>query len=256
MSLLAPILFALLAWWLGTLLVIWLDGLPPRTFRWSLAGATLLLLLGFGLAGQEPARDGMSGAYGAFLGGFLVWAWQEVSFYTGFVTGPRKHPCPPGCRGWRHFGHALQVSLWHELAILASAGALWWGTSGTEHRFAFLTFALLWFLHETARISVFLGVRNISAPFLPEHLSYLSSFLRVRRMNAFLPLAILASAGLTAWLTVRALDAGDPAVATGWGLLAGLALLGVLEHLFLVAPIPLDRLWAIGLRLRARDERG
>jgi len=41
---------------------------------------------------------------------------HEISFHMGYVTGPRK----PGCHGWVHFGHALKVSLWHELAIVAS----------------------------------------------------------------------------------------------------------------------------------------
>ncbi|MBV8868454.1 MAG: DUF3623 family protein, partial [Acetobacteraceae bacterium] len=40
---LAPVLFALFVWWFSTGLIIFLDGLPRRTFRWSMLGATVLL---------------------------------------------------------------------------------------------------------------------------------------------------------------------------------------------------------------------
>ena len=60
------------------------------------------------------------------VAGVLAWGWQELSLYTGFVTGPRKQFCPAGCTGWRHFGHALGVNLWHEIAIVAVALGTWW----------------------------------------------------------------------------------------------------------------------------------
>ena len=45
LSYLLPALYALFAWWFSTGLVMYLDGLPQRTFRWSMAGATVLLNL-------------------------------------------------------------------------------------------------------------------------------------------------------------------------------------------------------------------
>lgn len=239
-------------WWLATGAVIYLDGLPRRTFPWTMAGATLLLVGGLALSGLVRDDSGVAAAYLSFLGGFLVWVWQEVSFYTGYVTGPRKHACPEGCRGWRHFGHALQVSLWHELAIVASAVVLWVAVAPGSNRVAFWAFVILWVMHESARINVFLGVRNLSEEFLPAHLRYLSSFLRRRRMNPLLPLSVAASALLAALLLQATLGATEAGARAGLGLLAGLAFLGVVEHIFLVLPVPLDRLWSWGLRSRKR----
>ena len=38
-----PVLFTLFVWWFSTGVILFLDGLPKRTFRWSMFGATILL---------------------------------------------------------------------------------------------------------------------------------------------------------------------------------------------------------------------
>ena len=117
-------LFALFVWWFSTGAILFLDGLPRPTFKYSLAGATVLTVAAlFGLA-QSAHNATPNGAFVAFACGLTVWAWQEITFYMGAVTGPRKHLCEEGCSGWKHFGHALQVSLWHELSIVAFAIAV------------------------------------------------------------------------------------------------------------------------------------
>jgi putative photosynthetic complex assembly protein 2 len=37
-----PALYALFLWWLSTGVILYLDRLPRRTFRWSMLGATAL----------------------------------------------------------------------------------------------------------------------------------------------------------------------------------------------------------------------
>ena len=116
-----PILFALFVWWFSTGAIIYLDGLPGRTFKWSMLGATALLGAAlYGLSVSSATTRRVHGAYVAFASALVAWGWHEISFYMGYVTGPRKHACAEGCSGWAHLGHALQVSLWHELAIVAS----------------------------------------------------------------------------------------------------------------------------------------
>ena len=90
-----PALFALFIWWFSTGSIMYLDGLPRRTFKWSILGATIL----FGLslwATAATKNDDLSvrAAYAAFTYGLLAWGWQEISFYMGYVTGPRRAPCP------------------------------------------------------------------------------------------------------------------------------------------------------------------
>ena len=127
-----PALHGLLIWWFSTGLILLLDGLPQRTFRWSMAAATILLIgAAFGLVASSTDTT-VAGAYIAFTCAVVIWGWLEISFYMGFVTGPRTQHCHHDCHGWRHFGHAIQASLYHELAVLVLAGvviALTWNSS-------------------------------------------------------------------------------------------------------------------------------
>ena len=120
-----PALYALLIWWASTGLVLYLDSLPSRTYRWSLLGATALLpvaLIVLELAARSPTPVA---AYVAFTAALIVWGWLEFAFLTGVLTGPRREGCPVGCVGWRRFTYAVQALLWHELAIVAGARLSW-----------------------------------------------------------------------------------------------------------------------------------
>ena len=246
-----PVLYALFVWWFSTLAVIFLDNLPRHTFRWSLLGGTLLFGIGlYGLA-SSSADASVRGAYQAFTFGLLVWGWQELSFYTGYVTGPRRHACDAGCSGWRHFGHALQVSLYHELAIIASVAAIVWLTWGQPNQIGTWTFVVLWWMHESARLNVFLGVRNVNEEFLPEHLKFLRSFLTTRPMNLLFPISVTVSTVIAALLFQRAFTADASAFDTaGYTFLGAMMTLAILEHWFLVLPLPAAELWRWGLRQR------
>ena len=59
-----PVLYALFVWWFSTGLILWLDGLPRRTFRWSLLGATRALAASASTAWRSAAQDtSVVGAY-------------------------------------------------------------------------------------------------------------------------------------------------------------------------------------------------
>ncbi len=246
-----PALFALFVWWFSTGLIMYLDGLPPRTFKWSLAGATVLLALSLG--GLALTRDTLTlrGAYLAFTFGLLAWGWQEISFYMGFVTGPRRAPCEENCRGWRHFGHAIQTSLWHELAIIASGIAVVALTWHGRNQVGTWTFMVLWWMHQSAKLNVFLGVRNLNEEFLPEHLRFLRSFLTKKSMNLLFPVSITVSTVILVRLVQAATAAGASRFdAAGFCFLATLMALAILEHWLLMLPLPAAALWGWSLRSR------
>lgn len=250
MTYLWPALFAVFAWWFSTGVIIYLDGLPQRTFKWSMTAATLLAAVSLWGLWASADDASLSGVYCAFASALGLWAWHEMSFYMGYVTGPRRHGCEPGCRGWAHFGHAVQVSLWHELAILAAFAVVLAVTAESANRIGLWTFAILWGMHESARLNVFLGVRNVNEQFLPAHLAYLKSFLRKKPMNALFPLAVTVTTALFGILAAEAAYAGGPAAAAGLTFLAAMTGIGVLEHWFLVLPIPAEALWNWGMRSR------
>jgi len=246
-----PALATLLVWWFSTGLILFLDGLPRRTYRWSMGVATAVGCAAiYGLA-RTSGDATMAGAYLSFVCGVLVWGWHELSFLTGFVTGPRVTPCPPGASGWRRFGYAVETLIFHELAILVTAVLLVALTRDAVNQVGTAAFLLLWLLRLSAKLNLFLGVPNLAAEFLPDHLRYLRSYQARRGMNALFPLSVT---GATAALVLLAQGAVAPGAGafetTGFALLATLAALGLLEHWFLVLPLPVAALWRWGFRSR------
>jgi putative photosynthetic complex assembly protein 2 len=246
-----PALYALFIWWFSTGVIMYLDGLPRKTFKWSILGATLLMV--FSLWGVYASRNDASveGAYCAFSCGLLAWGWQEISFYMGFVTGTRKEPCPEGCSGWKHFGHAIQTSLWHELAIIAMGVVIVALTWGAKNQIGMWTFMVLWWMHQSAKLNVFLGVRNLNEEFLPEHLQFLKSFLTKKPMNLLFPLSITISTVILVKLVQAAVHAhGSHFDAAGFCFLAMLMGLAIVEHWLLMLPLPAAALWGWSLKSR------
>ena len=222
-----------------------------KTFKWSILGATALMV--FSLWGVYASRNDASvrGAYCAFSCGLLAWGWQEISFYMGYVTGTRKQPCADGCSGWKHFGHAIQTSLWHELAIIASGIVIVALTWGAQNQIGMWTFMVLWWMHQSAKLNVFLGVRNLNEEFLPEHLQFLKSFLTKKPMNLLFPLSITISTVILVRLVEAAVHAhGSRFDAAGFCFLAMLMGLAILEHWLLMLPLPAAALWGWSLKSR------
>lgn len=246
-----PVLYTLFVWWFSTGLILYLDGLPRGTFRWSLVGATALLVLGlYGLA-QSQDDTSVFGAYVAFTSGVLVWGWQEVGFLMGFITGPRRDPCPIGCSGWRHLGHAIQAMLYHEVSLAVTAVIVTAITWGGANQVGTWTFLILWGMRESAKLNMFLGVRNLNEEFLPDHLQFLRSFFRRKAMNLLFPVSITVSMVILTLLVSEAVATGSSDFdAAGYAFLSTLMALAILEHWFLVLPIPTASLWRWGLRSR------
>ena len=65
-------------------------------------------------------------------------------------------------------------------------------------------------MHESARLNVFLGARNLNEHFLPPHLAYLGSFLRKRPMNLLFPFSVTISTAICGVLATEAAFAADP----------------------------------------------
>lgn len=249
---LLPIAFVIFAWWFGTGAILYLNGLPRRTHRWTMAAATVAL--GIALVALAATRSDTSvvGAYVAFSAALLAWAWKETAFLLGYVTGPRRTPCPQGATGWPRVAFALQALLHHELALLLLGAAVVALTWGGENTTGLMTFLVLWVMRQSAKLNVFLGVRNLSEDFLPPHLRYLETYFRHAPMNRLWPLSVLTST----WVAVLMWQGAGAAAATpaqfvGIALPATLLTLAILEHWFMVLPLPFQALWNWGLRSRA-----
>lgn len=248
---LLPVLFALFLWWLSTGVVIYLDNLPMRTFRWSMLAGTVGLVLGLYVIAVSSNDSTATGAYLAFTATLLVWAWVELSYYTNYVTGPRQTPCPEGTSGWYRFGLALKSNLYHELAIILLGAIIFALTWGDGNRIGLWTFLVLAWMHESARLNVFLGVRNPNEEFVPAHMHFVRSFIRRRPMNLLFPVTVTVSTVALVLIIQHAIAPEvDAYAAVGLTLVATLMALAILEHWFLVIPLPTAMLWSWGLQAR------
>jgi putative photosynthetic complex assembly protein 2 len=245
-----PITLAVFLWWFSTGIIFYLDALPVRSFKWSMLGGSLLALFAMSWlwSGQDDAT--VKGAVIGFASALIIWGWMEMSLYMGFVTGPRKHRCPKGCKGVHHFGHAIAANLWHELAIIAAAIGIAVVSWTAANQTALWTYLILWLMHLSARLNVFLGVRNVSEEFVPPHMDVLKGFLRQRNMNPLFPFSIVIATLIAVWMVQQAMAATTAFEITSWSLLTAMMVIGVLEHWLLMLPIPFARLWAWSLKAR------
>jgi putative photosynthetic complex assembly protein 2 len=249
-----PVLFALFVWWFGTGIVLCLVRIAPRKLSLVIFGATAVLIAAaYGLATTAGVTTASS-AYLAFSCAILAWCWVEITFLTGHVTGPRTFACPPDASGWRRAGLAVSAILYHELALLAFAAGIVALTWQGANQVGTATFLTLWIMRVSAKLNLFLGVPFLNDDLLPERLGHLTSYFLRRPMNAFFPVAVTASTILATLLAVEALQARTGFGTTTYLLLATLAALGVLEHWFMVVPVPVRAIWewSMGSRPNAR----
>ncbi len=244
-----PILFTLVLWWVSTVAILYLDGLHKRTFVWSLTGVSLLMILALWGAKITSLDMSLSGAYWAFACGLTAWGWQITTFYMGTITGPRTTPCDPNTHGIARFLQALATCLYHELAIIIMALGIMALTLGQPNQLALWTFIVLWWMHTSAKLNVFLGVPNLGAELIPQHMRYLVSFMKRSGMNLFFPLSVTASTICAVHLVERAMspNSTDFEVA-GYTMLAALMVLAILEHWLLVIPLNVNSLWVWGVK--------
>ena len=246
-----PALYALLLWWFSTGIILYAVGLWPRSYPVSVGIAAVGLVAAlWSLA--HSAQDTATDAYIGFACVLAVWGFVETVFLTGYVTGSRKTDCPPGAGGWRRVRYAIETIIYHELLLLAAGASIVVVTGGHNH-FAMALFAILWVMRLSSKLNLFFGVPMLNAELLPPHLSHLRSYFTRKRMNPLLPVSITGSAVVTALLIDRAFaeGAGEYSVAA-YVLLASLLALALLEHLFMLMPIPIAGMW--GPRIKARAE--
>lgn len=249
-----PVLFCLFIWWFSTGLILYLDGLPARTFKWTFLGASVVLVLAF--VGLATSRDltTVAGAYCAFTCAVLIWGWQEVAFLLGYVTGPRKTECPPLAKGWRRAGHAFMAVAHHEAALVVLAAGVWFTLGDSPNQTGWWTYLVLWVMRQSAKLNVFLGVRNLNEEFLPPHLKYLQTYFTQRPMNLLFPFSVTLSTVAAVWLW-QAVGQADMSTHEAAALVfaATMLSLAVLEHWLLVVPMPSQALWSWGFASREKD---
>lgn len=242
-------LIAIFLWWLTTGAILFaVTRLASHRLALGTASAGLLAA-GLVVLHLTAADVTTSGALMSFLAALATWGAVEISFLGGLITGPNRAELPAQFTGLRRFWSATRVVLWHELFILALGFLLIIAFAQGPNQIGLLTYGILWLMRLSAKLNLYLGVRNTGERLLPAHLRYMSSYFAHRPMNLLFPFSITLGTIMSAWLFHKAFAAGaDAHQAMGFMLVATLASLAVIEHWFLMLPLPIEALWRWGLR--------
>jgi len=256
-DLLLPALYAMFVWWFTTGVIVWLDGLPETTYRYSMAGATVVGIAALWALARTSADPSVAGAWCAFSSAVLLWGWIEIAFLMGYVTGPRKAGSPPGATELTRFGHAVAAILYHELFIILAGIAVVAVTWGQPNQAGTWAFIILWVMRLSAKLNLFLGVRNRGEEFLPEKMRHLDSYFARRSMNLLFPVAVTAATAAASLLWLQAVQSGTGEFEVAMHVLAATLLsLAILEHWFMVLPLSSTALWKWAMRNRRKPASG
>jgi putative photosynthetic complex assembly protein 2 len=141
------------------------------------------------------------------------------------------------------FLRACGTIAWHELTLATSVILIAEGARGQDNIFGLWTFVVLFFARISAKLNLFFGVPRIHTEFLPAPLAHLPSHFRLAPMNWVFPISVtLLSFAAGCWLD-RLWSAASAGETVGFTLLAALTLLALLEHWFMVLPLPDQKLW-------------
>jgi putative photosynthetic complex assembly protein 2 len=236
--------FAIFIWWFSTGIVIVLNRMSQTTIILSLVISSMLGIGALVGLTHTAHQTGVTGAYCAFTCALLAWGWNELSFLTGWITGPQKTAILQSTQGWPRFVASFNAVVWHEMAILLVGVAIIVITWDAPNQVGTGTYLVLWIMRTSAKLNLYFGVRNLSEEFLPVHLAYLESFFKRRRMNAFFPFAVV-SASVCLWLLVNFASHPlvTPSQVVGSVLVGTMLALAIVEHMMLVLPLDTTALW-------------
>ncbi|MEM8490703.1 MAG: putative photosynthetic complex assembly protein PuhE [Pseudomonadota bacterium] len=244
-----------LAWWLSTGIVLLLNRQQPLVRNLSLLAVTLGTFAGLTFVPTVGEIRTATGALLGFAQGLLFWAWLEATYLMGLITGPRKTACPTDASSGRRFLLGIATSLYHEISVVLMFLMLWILSADSPNRVALITYTALWLMRWSAKLNLFLGVRNYNSHWFPEHLQHLDTYTRRSTLNPLFPLSVtLGTAAAVAPLAI-ALISVDPYVRSANLLVSALLMFAVLEHWFLMFPFGESALWSWALQNDEGKER-
>jgi putative photosynthetic complex assembly protein 2 len=244
-----PPVYAAFIWWFSTGAVLLLVGRGRHIEPLTVAVALSLVVGSLCGLAFSAGDAGIGGAYIAFTSTILLWGAQEIAFLSGWVTGPRPQACPARMTGSKRLGPALAAILYHELALLACGSAVVALTWKQSNQVALWTFAALWVLRQSAKINLFLGVPVTNDELMPEPVRFLKTFFNRKPIGAFFPVSVTLATAVLVILVQRIVEvAVTPFDIVGLTLVSTLFALGVVEHWFMLLPLPAITLWGWGMR--------
>ena len=238
---------AVIAWWVSTGAILFAvhraDDRGPAARRAIVLLSAPVALIGFLMVRASLDQMTTTNVYMSFFGALLVWGWIELSFLTGYVTGPNQRPLDARSPSRGRFIQAVQAVAFHELLLLAGLVTLIAMSAQSENRIGMACFLILFLARVMAKLNLFFGVPRINTEFIPSALTHLTSYFRQGPITFAFPVAITVLTALLAVCAERLMSAQSDVTVVGFGLLTALTALALLEHWLMVVPLPDAKLW-------------
>lgn len=240
-------LAALFIWWFATGVILLVVRRSDRTGGESHFLSVVLgvpaLALGTAALIVTAGDTSVLAVYVSFMGALAVWGWIELTFLSGVVTGPDKRPSPPGATGIRRFAAAWGAVAHHEILLLLGLALVVALNAGAENTTGLWTYTILFFARIAAKLNLYYGVPRINLEFVPSTLTHVKSHMRQGPVTFAFPVAITCLTFATGCFAERLLAAETAGSEIKYALLTAISGLALLEHWFMVLPLPDARLW-------------
>lgn len=247
---LLPVVVAIFLWWGTTGIIIYLCG--RKAWRpYVFAAVTLVQPLAFWQLHVSRNFNTVGGVFAAFFWAVVIWSWVECSYYTGFVVGRKVPELEPGAAIGPRFRAAVAANLYHELGIIILSLiviVLGWGGANDTGLWSFM---ILHWAHQSAKFNIFLGVNNLTTDFLPDNLRYMAQYFSKKPLNSLFPFSVTITTVIATALFISTLNATSAGQLTGQVLLFVLMCAAILEHWWLVTPVP-TKIWNWSLKSRQK----
>ena len=237
------VISAIFIWWFSTGLIFVIARKGERRRGPITLAATVVTVFALAMIYVSAQTQTVTSAYVAFGAALTVWAWHELLFLFGMVAGPRHIPATPGLTGAERFREAFSAVRNHELMLAGTVLVIIALTWNAPNHVGLWTFILLWTLRVSAKLSIFFGARNSLNEMMPQRLIYLTTYFRTDRTSPFLHAVIFVGLLSFAALCILHSTSVDSYSAVSIALIATLLGLAVMEHIFLMLPIPDSVLW-------------
>lgn len=117
-----------------------------------------------------------------------------------------------------------------------------------KNKFGVYTFLMYWFMHQSAKLNIFLGVMNTGREFVPDTVADMTQYMTIAHMNWLFPFSITFCTLLVAQLLKKVGMAQEPQWRrVGFAIIGTMALMALLEHWLLVLPLN-QSLWDIVIK--------
>ncbi len=137
---------------------------------------------------------------------------------------------------------ALGASIWHELLVLGIGLYLVFTQFDSNNSAGLYTYLVLWLMRWSAKLNLFLGVPNFSTSWIPDRLSYISSYIKTGTLTPFFFISVACAALMVYQLLSMSVhvSATHPMI---YAVPAVLLILAIVEHLFMLVPFQELKMW-------------